>query len=121
MAYLFLEWRIPLISECSPTCICSSYIFFVWTVKPTPGGGGHFHINLYGACRFSGYYFSALIPELGMKQNVSQCNLVELFCLNYKVRLRASRKVIINCQSQPMSRNNSLSGVFQNKILPTDF
>ena len=22
------------------------------------GGGGHFHINLYGTCRFSGYDFS---------------------------------------------------------------
>ena len=35
---------------------------FVWTVKTTPGGGGgggHFHINLYGTCRFSGYHFSA--------------------------------------------------------------
>ena len=25
----------------------------------TRGGGGHFHINLYGTCRFSGYHFSA--------------------------------------------------------------
>ena len=32
-----------------------------------PGGGGHFHINLYGTCRFSGYHFSALIPEPGMR------------------------------------------------------
>ena len=35
---------------------------FVWTIKTTPGGGGgggHFHINLYGTCRFSGYHFSA--------------------------------------------------------------
>ena len=23
------------------------------------GGGGHFHINQYGMCRFSGYHFSA--------------------------------------------------------------
>ena len=23
------------------------------------GRGGHFHINLYGTCRFSGYHFSA--------------------------------------------------------------
>ena len=31
---------------------------FVWTVKTTPGGGGgHFHINLYGTCRFSGIIF----------------------------------------------------------------
>ena len=22
-------------------------------------GGGHFHVNLYGTCRFSGYHFSA--------------------------------------------------------------
>ena len=27
-----------------------------------PGGGGHFHIKLYGTCRFSGYHFSARIP-----------------------------------------------------------
>ena len=26
---------------------------------PDPGGGGHFHINLYGTCCFSGYHFSA--------------------------------------------------------------
>ena len=30
-------------------------------------------------------------------------------------------KVIINWQSQPIPGNNSLSGVFQNKILPADF
>ena len=32
---------------------------FVWTIKTTPGGGGggHFHINLYGRCRFSGIIF----------------------------------------------------------------
>ena len=32
---------------------------FVWTIKTIPGGGGggHFHINLYGTCRFSGYNF----------------------------------------------------------------
>ena len=32
-----------------------------------PGEGGHFYINLYGMCRFSGYHFSALIPERAMK------------------------------------------------------
>ena len=54
--------------------------FFVWTIKTTPGGGawGHFHINLYGTGHFLGYQFSALIPEPGMKQNVSPCSLVEL-------------------------------------------
>ena len=31
----------------------------------TPGGEGHFYINLYGTCRFSGYQFSAQIPETG--------------------------------------------------------
>ena len=53
---------------------------FVWTIKTTPGGGGggHFHINLYGTCRSSGYHFSAEIPEPGIKQNVSPCSLVEL-------------------------------------------
>ena len=30
-------WITP-ISECSPTCIFSSYIFFVWTIKTTPRG-----------------------------------------------------------------------------------
>ena len=57
-----------------------------------------------------------------MKQNVSPCSLVELilFELLTKVRLRAPKKVIINWQSQPISGNNSLSGVFQNKILPAD-
>ena len=57
-----------------------------------------------------------------MKQNVSPCSLVELilFELLTKVRLRAPRKVIINWQSQPIPGNNSLSGVFQNKILPAD-
>ena len=30
-------------------------------------GGGHFHINLYVTCRFSGYHFSAGIPERGTK------------------------------------------------------
>ena len=57
-----------------------------------------------------------------MKQNVSPCSLVELisFELLTKVRLRAPRKVIINWQSQPIPENNSLSGVFQNKILPAD-
>ena len=57
-----------------------------------------------------------------MKQNVSPCSLVEfiLFELLTKVRLRAPRKVIINRQSQPIPGNNSLSGVFQNKILPAD-
>ena len=57
-----------------------------------------------------------------MKQNVSPCSLVELilFELLTKVRLRAPRKIIINWQSQPIPGNNSLSGVFQNKILPAD-
>ena len=32
-----------------------------------PGGGEHFHISLYGTCRFSGYHFSAKIPERGLK------------------------------------------------------
>ena len=32
-----------------------------------PRGGGHFHINLYETCRFSGYHFSAQIPEQDMK------------------------------------------------------
>ena len=27
------------------------------------GEGGHFHINIHGTCRFSGYQFSAKIPE----------------------------------------------------------
>ena len=31
------------------------------------GPGWHFHINLYGTCRFSGYHFSAKSPERGMK------------------------------------------------------
>ena len=31
---------------------------FVWTIKTIPGGGGgHFRINLYGTCRFSGIIF----------------------------------------------------------------
>ena len=57
-----------------------------------------------------------------MKQNVSPCSLVELilFELLTKVRLRTPRKVIINWQSQPIPGNNSLSGVFQNKILHAD-
>ena len=57
-----------------------------------------------------------------MKQNVSPCSLVELilFELLTKLRLRALGKVIINWQSQPIPGNNSLSGVFQNKILPAD-
>ena len=57
-----------------------------------------------------------------MKQNVSPCSLVELilFELLTKLRLRAPRKVIINWQSQPIPGNNSLSGVFQNTILPAD-
>ena len=29
------------------------------TSDASPGGGGHFHINLYETCRFSGYHFSA--------------------------------------------------------------
>ena len=31
------------------------------------GGGGDFHINLHGMCHFSGYHFSAKIPEQGIK------------------------------------------------------
>ena len=30
---------------------------FVRTIKTTPGGVGHSHINLYGTCRFSGIIF----------------------------------------------------------------
>ena len=40
--------------------------------------GGHFHINLYGTCRSSGYHFSAEIPEPGIKQNVVELILFEL-------------------------------------------
>ena len=29
---------------------------FVWTIKTKPGGG-HFYINLYGTCHFSGIIF----------------------------------------------------------------
>ena len=54
-----------------------------------------------------------------MKQNVSSCSLVELILFEYLSK--APRKVIINWQSQPIPGNNSLSGVFQNKILPADF
>ena len=35
----------------------ADYLFHA--VIGVPGGGGHFHINLYGTCRFSGYHFSA--------------------------------------------------------------
>ena len=73
---------------------------FVWTIKITPGGGGgHLHINLDGTC--------------------SPCSLLEHLLFEL-LRLRAPRKVIINWQSQPIPGNNSLFGVFQNKILPVD-
>ena len=54
-----------------------------------------------------------------MKQNVSPCSLVELLSFEL-LRLRAHRKVIINWQSKSIPGNNSLSDVFQNKILPAD-
>ena len=56
-----------------------------------------------------------------MKQSVPHAVWMNLFCLDYQVRLKAPRKVIIDWQSQPIPGNNSLSGVFQNKILPADF
>ena len=56
-----------------------------------------------------------------MKQNVSPCSSVELILLELLSKVEAPRKVIINWQSQPIPGNNSLSGVFQNKILPADF
>ena len=41
--------------------------------------------------------------------------------LNYSVRLREPRKVIINRQPHPAPRNNSLSGGFQNKFCLLNF
>ena len=56
-----------------------------------------------------------------MKQNVSPCSLAEPFLFELLSKVEGTyRKVIINWQSQPIPGNNSLSGVFQNKILPAD-
>ena len=93
---------------------------FVWTIKTTPGGG-HFHINLYGAYRFSGIIFQHKFLNLVSNRMFPHAVWLKLFCLDYQVRLRAPKKVIINWQSQPVQWNNSLSGVFQNKFLPDDF
>ena len=45
------------------------------------GGGGHFHMHLYGTCRFSGSHFSAKIPEQGIKIDYSLKNNRVLFSL----------------------------------------
>ena len=52
--------------------------------KIPPGVGGHFRINLYGTCRFSGYHFSAKIPERGMKIDQKFRNGLWLFVQEQK-------------------------------------
>ena len=58
---------------------------FVWTIKTTPGGALKYK-PIWGIPFFR-YHFPAYIPGPGMKQNVSQCSLVELilFGLSSKV------------------------------------
>ena len=37
----------------------SKFLNVFLQTDPTTRGGGNFHVNLYGTCRFSGYHFSA--------------------------------------------------------------
>ena len=57
-----------------------------------------------------------------MKQNVSPCSLVEPFLCELLSKVEGTQEGhrFINWQSQPIPGNNSLSAVFQNKILPAD-
>ena len=56
-----------------------------------------------------------------MKQNVSPCSLVELLLFELLSKVEGTQGSHHKLwQSQPIPGNNSLSGVFQNKILPVD-
>ena len=57
-----------------------------------------------------------------MKQNDSPCSLVELTLFELLSKVESTQEghhKLANSQSIP--GNNSLSGVFRNKILPADF
>ena len=56
-----------------------------------------------------------------MKQNVSPCSLVELILFELLSKVEGTQEGHHKLTTQPIPGNNSLSGVFQNKILPADF
>ena len=56
-----------------------------------------------------------------MKQNVSPCSLVELILFELLSKVEGTQEGHHKLATQPIPGNNSLSGVFQNKILPADF
>ena len=56
-----------------------------------------------------------------MKQNVSPCSLVELILFELLNKVEGTPEGHHKLAIPAYLGNNSLSGVFQNKILPADF
>ena len=71
---------------------------------------GHFHLKLYGMCRFSGCQFSAQIPEQGiridkrfLKQVMTICSRTIGYCFPW-----CFLEIVVICNSETGYRNANL-------------